>query len=45
MKVQDVGNGDKHIMYEPLLDDLDVVMLKDEDDFEIERGHEPGCEA
>ena len=38
MGEQDVRNRDKHIMHEPLLDDLDIKMLMDEDNFEIETG-------
>ena len=38
MGEQYVGNGDKDIMYEPLLDDSDIKMLMDEDNFEIETG-------
>ena len=39
-EVQDVGDED--IMHELLLDDIDVVMLMNEDNFEIDTGSRDG---
>ena len=40
-------NGDEDIMYEPVLDDLDVVTLRVrmKTILKLKRGHETGCEA
>ena len=35
-EVQDIG--DEHVMYEPLLDDIDMETLMQEADFEVETG-------
>ena len=37
--------GDEDIMYEPLLDDIDVEMLMNEDDFEIDTGSQDGLQG
>ena len=44
-EVQDMGDGDKDAMYEPLLDDINELTLMDDDDFEIEMGSKTGCKA
>ena len=41
--MQDVG--DKDIMYEPLLDDIDVETLMTEDDLKIDMGAQDGLQA
>ena len=37
-EVQDVGDKDEDVMHEPLLDDIGVETLMNEDDFEFETG-------
>ena len=41
--LQDAGEED--IMFKPLLDDINVEMLMDEDDFEIDRGSRDGLQG
>ena len=41
----DVGDEDTCIMYESLLDNIDVETLMDEDDFEIDMGSQDGLQG
>ena len=41
-EVQDEGDGDEDVMYEPLLHDIDAATLMYEDDFEVETGSREG---